>query len=112
MANRMDVQDVVYQDSVIAVALVRPPTGGQRPSLALRWLTPKPYQKDGKEIAITNHMGGGTDWFVIPFSLAVGVAKALIEQKTAGLAGFDEQGFSRMVSWLVDLEELNDAMCY
>ena len=112
MTDGIQVQHVVYEDGDIAVALVQSPTGGTGPSLALRWLAPKPYQKDGKTIHTTNLMGGETDWFIIPFSLAVGVARALLEQKTAGLAGFDEQGFTKMVAWLVDLEELNDAMCY
>jgi hypothetical protein len=60
-------------------------------------------------------MGGETEWFLLPHSFGVAVARTLIEQKVAdcGLAAsFNEQGFKRMVVWLVEMEELTDAMCY
>ncbi len=112
MSKRIELKDLVYDDGDIAVALVQSSAGGSRRSLALRWLLPQPYQKDGKRVPTTNLMGGETDWFIIPFSLAVGIARALIEQKAAGLSSFNDNGFSKMVSWLVDLEELNNSMCY
>ena len=106
-------QHLVYEDGVIAVGLVRSATGDSARHLALRWLPPGHVQRrDGQRVELTNAMGGETGWFVLPFSLAVGVAKSLAEQRASGLAGFDETGFSEMVSWLVDMDEFNDAMCY
>ncbi len=112
MRRRIELRDLVYDDGVIAVALVQSPTDDSRQNLALRWLPPQPYRKDGKEVSTTNLMDGETDWFIIPFSLAVGIARTLVEQKAAGLSFFNDAGFSKMVSWLVDLEGLQDAMCY
>jgi len=58
-------------------------------------------------------MGEATDWFVLPFSFAAPIGRKLVEQKAAGLPGFDEDGFASMVRWLVDLVgEVDDAMCY
>jgi hypothetical protein len=48
---------------------------------------------------------------VLPFTFAAAVGRTLVSQKAAGLPGFAENGFGAMVSWLVDLEELDDAMC-
>ena len=44
------------------------------------------------------------------FGAAIG--RTLVAQKAAGLPGFRDEGFKVMVSWLIDLEELEDAMCY
>lgn len=107
----MQVTSKVYDDGIVAVAMVEP-ADTVVPSRALRWLPPEPYRKDGKIIETTNLMGGETDWFVLPHTLAVGVAKQLIELKVTEMPCFDDEGFALMVKWLVDLEELNDAMCY
>jgi len=81
--------------------------------LAMRWLKPSPYSgKDGRIVQITNHMGGETDWFVVPVTLAAAVGRRLVEQKAAGLAGFQGDGFAALVGWLVEIEELPDSMCY
>jgi hypothetical protein len=112
MSKRLKPEEIVYHDGVIAVALMHSPTGGSMPSMALRWLPPQPYIKDGKKVPATNSMGGETDWFIIPYSLAVGMARVLVEQKAVGLAHFKDDGFSKMVSWLADLGGLEGAMCY
>jgi hypothetical protein len=79
----------------------------------MRWLLPKPYtDKHGQKKSLTNIMGGETQWFLLPLSFGFAIGRSLVEQKVAGLAGFNEDGFKRMVSWLADMEELNDAMCY
>ena len=112
MTEHVTLQDLVYDDGEIAVGLVTVQDDDRRSHMALRWLAPEPCRKGQELVPTTNLMGGETAWFVIPFSLAVGIARVLTEQKAAGLEGFREEGFSKMVSWLVDLEEFNDAMCY
>ena len=57
-------------------------------------------------------MGGETDWFILPYSFSVAIGKYLIEQKTAGLQGFYDDGFTKMVNWMIEMEEIPDAMCY
>jgi hypothetical protein len=79
----------------------------------MRWLLPKPHKgKDGQVVQTTNIMGGETDWFLLPHSFGAAVGRTLIEQKVGGLEFFHEDGFKRMVSWLVEMEELEDGMCY
>ena len=103
----------VYDDAVIAVALVSSSASPASRSLALRWLRPRPNTgKDGQLVQLTNHMGGETDWFVVPFSLAAAMGRMLVEQQAGGLAGFDRDGFAALVRWLIEAEELHDAMCY
>ena len=115
----MQIKYPVYNDIVIAVALFAEDESADQKSLlnlAIRWLPPQPLKgKDGKTVETTNIMGGETDWFILPHSFGVAVGRRLIEQKVAdsGLAeNFDENGFKRMVSWLVEMNELCDAMCY
>ncbi|HOI56503.1 MAG TPA: hypothetical protein PLP01_14740 [Phycisphaerae bacterium] len=113
METQIAAQDLVYDDGEMAIALVQRPSDSSGPHLALRWLAPQPcVDRDGKEVCTTNLMGGETDWFIVPFSLAVGIARTLIEQKAAGLGNFNNDGFAKMVSWLVGLDQLQDAMCY
>ena len=57
-------------------------------------------------------MGGETDWFILPNTLAAAVGRTMVQQKVAGLYGFQEPGFQVMVDWLVEFEELPDAMCF
>jgi hypothetical protein len=110
----MNLRYVVYEDGVIAVALVAPSTTtSPLMSLAIRWLAPRSYTgKDGQRVEATNHMGGETDWFVVPATLAGAVGRTLVGQKAAGLDGFQSDGFAALVRWLVDCEELPDAMSY
>ena len=120
LAGRMRVKIMitfaVYSDTVISVSLFADDEAKADKNLihlAVRWLEPQPYrQKDGTLAPTTNVMGGATDWFILPHSFGAVVGKRLVEQKVAGLAGFDEEGFAKMVAWLVDMEDLHDAMCY
>lgn len=106
----------VYSDSVIAVALFAEDVESDQKNLlylGVRWLLPAPYRrKNGEMVEVTNIMGGETEWFLLPYTLGTAIGLRLVEQKVAGLSGFDKKGFKRMVSWLVDMEELDDAMCY
>ena len=109
----MNVQHLVYEDGVIAVAMVSPADSPSSVILAMRWLKPRPYTgKDGRIVQVTNHMGGETDWFVVPSTLAAAVGRRLVEQRAAGLAGFEVDGFAALVRWLVEIEELPDSMSY
>ncbi|MCP4347873.1 MAG: hypothetical protein GY795_20410 [Desulfobacterales bacterium] len=107
---------IVYDDEVISVGLNIENTDADERDLiqlTIRWLKPKSYKKkDGTIAEITNIMGGETSWFILPHSFGVAVGKKLVEQKTAGLSGFQEDGFNRMVKWLVEMEHLDDSMCY
>ena len=109
----------VYDDGEISVALFAEDAEADQMHLlhlGVRWLRPKAYKrKDGQPVETTNIMGGETQWFLLPHSFGVAVGRTLIEQKVAdcGLGRyFNEKAFSRMVSWLVEMEELTDAMCY
>jgi hypothetical protein len=110
------VEHAVYADGVIAVSLVAEDLERAQKNLvhlAIRWLPPLPYRdKAGNLVPTTNVMGGETDWFRLPHSFGVAVGKKLVEQRAAGLQGFQDDGFARMVAWLVEMEELDDAMCY
>jgi len=109
----MKIEHLVYDDSVIAVALVAGIEKSKLMSLALRWLDPgqAPF-KDGTVGKLTNLMGGETDWFIVPISFGAAIGRTLVMQKVAGLPGFKDDGFDAMVAWLVANEELLDAMCY
>jgi len=105
------VEHLIYEDTVIAIALVSTRHHGEFVNLALRWLPPEGYVgTDGT--TVTNLMEGATDWFIIPFTLAAAIGKTLVGQNAAGLDGFRDDGFRAMVSWLVEVEQLEDAMCY
>jgi hypothetical protein len=112
------IQHDVYSDRDIAVALVAENAEDAAKMLyriGIRWLTPGTVQdKDGAVIAhLTNVMGGETDWFILPHDFSVAVARSLIEKKVAGnLPHFVDEGFSKMISWLVEMEELRDGMNY
>ncbi len=107
---------IIYDDEVISVGLhVKNADADEKDllQLAVKWLTPQPYkQKDGATVELTNMMGGETSWFILPHTFGAVVGKKLVEQKTAGLTGFQEIGFKRMVKWLIEMEHLDDAMCY
>jgi hypothetical protein len=111
----MKVTHLIYDDGVIAVAMIASDelaAANQLFHIGVRWLAPKSYRKDGVEVATTNVMDGETDWFLLPHTLGVGVAKALIERKAAEAKDFDGVAFSRMMTWLVKSEEVFDGMCY
>lgn len=109
----MIIKSVVYDDGEIAVAIVQTEQDSNIVHLAMKWLNPQPIQrKDGTIEPTTNLMGGETDWFILPFTFAAAIARVLIELKVTAMPYFNEVGFSEMVNWLVELEEVHDAMCY
>jgi len=82
-------------------------------SIALRYLKPNSYKsKDGQEVLVTNAMGGETDWFVLPHTFGATIGKKLFEQYNAGLEGFDSNAVTTLKDWLIDMEIIDDAMCY
>lgn len=114
----MIVEHRVYDDGVVAAALLthdkaRSEHESFARHLAIKWLLPTSYRdKQGVEVPTTNIMGGETDWFILPLTLGAAIGKQLIEQKAAGLPGFDEAGFAAMVEWLLEGEDIFDGMCY
>ncbi len=105
------VHNHVYDDGVIAVAMVSPADHPGSTSLALRWLKPLPSaDRDGQMVQVTNNMGGETGWFVVPATFAAAIGRTLVEQHAAGLAGFDGDGLAVLVRWLVEDDELHDSM--
>lgn len=111
----MKVKHLIYEDGVIAVALIardESTAARQLFHVGVRWLAPKSYSKAGIEVAVTNVMGGETDWFLLPNTLGVGVAKALIQRHAADPKCFDGMAFSRMMTWLVAKKEVFDGMAY
>lgn len=111
----MKVNHLIYDDGHIAVAMIaadESKAANQLYHIGVRWLAPRDIMKNGRAVKTTNVMGGETDWFLLPHTLGVGVAKALIERKAAEPKDFDSANFSRMMTWLVELEEVFDGMCY
>ena len=109
----MTIKHPIYNDDVVEVALVSPENDSGITCLAMRWLQPQPYtDRNGEETEVTNHMGGETDWFIVPFTFAAAIGRTLIQQQAAGLAGFSEPGMAILIEWLTELEEVSDAMCY
>jgi hypothetical protein len=107
----MNVRHEVYEDGVIAVALVSLPE--RELGLAIRWLDPgQVVDRDGHVRTLTNVVGGETAWFCVPHTFAAAIGRKLVEQKAAGLPGFDEDGFAALVAWLKQGGELDDTMCY
>jgi hypothetical protein len=102
----------IYNDGEIHVARLRSPGTDDLYHIGLRWLEPRSYHKGGELVATTNIMGGATVWFLLPHSLGVAVAKALLERHVAGLCGFDPENVTKLGRWLVEGEELPDSMCY
>lgn len=112
----MSVDYLIYEDGVIAIKLFAENADKEKSGLfhlAICYLKPQDtIYKNGEIGKVTNIMNGETDWFILPTSFGYAIGKRLIEQKVAGLDCFDENGFKRMVDWLIDMEEINDAMEY
>jgi len=112
----MSVDYLIYEDGVIAVKLLTEDPDKEKSglfSLAVRYLQPQDYRDKNENVTkTTNIMGGETDWFILPASFGYAIGKTLIEQKVSGLDCFDEDGFKRMLDWLIDMEEISDSMVY
>ena len=112
----MSIDYKIYEDEVIEVKLFAKDDNAEKYSLfalAIRYKKPFEYSdKSGNKFKTTNAMGGETDWFILPASFGYVVAKSLIEQKVTGLSGFQDDGFKKMINWLVEMEEISDAMVY
>jgi hypothetical protein len=111
----MQVEHIVYDDTVVAVCLLRLPRDSAKTlHMAIRWTPPGSVRhSDGSEKPLTNLMGGETDWFIIPFTYAAAIGRTMVQQKAAGMdEDFQDPGFQALVDWLVQAEELPDAMCY
>jgi len=104
---------LLYKDSVIEVKILTDHENKSLKSIALRYVKPENYKgKDGQEIFVTNAMGGETDWFVLPYTFGATIGKKLFEQFNAGLNGFDRREVENLKNWLIDMEIIDDAMCY
>jgi len=104
----------LYNDSVIEVTIFIDDENESFMSIAMKYLKPPENLKgkDGKDVFITNSMGGETDWFIMPYTFGAAIGKKLFEQYNAGLDGFDQNGIEVLKSWLIDMEIIDNAMCY
>jgi len=104
---------ILYKDSVIEVKILTDDDNESLKSIALRYIKPSNYKgKNGHEVLVTNAMGGETDWFVLPHTFGATIGKKLFEQYNAGLEGFDKREVEILKNWLIDMEIIDDAMCY
>lgn len=104
---------MLYKDSVIEVKILTDADNKSLKSIALRYLEPGNYKgKDGREVIGTNAMGCETDWFVLPHTFGTTIGKKLFEQYNAGLEGFDKKEVEILMNWLIDMEIIDNAMCY
>ncbi len=109
----MDFSHHIYDDGVVAVALVFPEQKHEVASLALGWLESGSYtRQDGSAAELTNLMGGETNWFVVPHTFGCAIGRTLVHQHAAGLPYFDADGFKALVDRLVEFDNLPDAMTY
>jgi hypothetical protein len=103
----------LYTDSVIEVKIQTDNDNESMKSLALKYRKPEIHRdKAGIERLVTNSMGGETDWFVLPHTFGAAIGKKLFEQHHAGLKGFDKYGVVVLKDWLLDMEIIDNAMCY
>jgi len=103
----------LYSDSVIEVKILTDENNKSVKHIAVRYVTPCSYKdKNGVEFIETNIMGGETNWFILPHTFGAVIGKKLFEQYHAGLDGFDKSGVEELKNWLVDMEIIDDAMCY
>lgn len=106
-------KSIIYNDDVIEVCIISDSENSELKNIAIRYLKPKNYkEKDGQEIPLTNAMEGETDWFILPFTFGAAIGKKLFEQKNAGLKGFNKKGYIELKKWLIEMEQIDDAMCY
>jgi hypothetical protein len=104
---------ILYKDSVIEVKILTDEDNESLKSIALRYLKSGNHKgKDGQEIRVTNAMDGETDWFVLPHTFGAAIGKKLFEQYNAGLNGFDTREVEHLKNWLIDMEIIDNAMCY
>lgn len=103
----------LYKDTVIEVKITTDKSNKSLKSVAIKYVKPTNYQdENGKTVLITNSMGGETDWFILPFTFGTAVGKKLFEQYNAGLDGFDKRGIAILKDWLIEMEIIDNAMCY
>jgi hypothetical protein len=103
----------IYKDSVIEVSIIDDSKNVSIKSIALKYVKPMIGKKpDGSVVQFTNAMGGETDWFILPFTFGAAIGKKLLEQYIAGLIGFDSKGTDKLKKWLIEMEVIDDAMCY
>ena len=104
---------ILYEDSVIKVKILIEKSNKSLKSIALKYSKPVNYSdKNGNKIIVTNAMGGETDWFILPYTFGVSIGRTLFEQYNAGLLGFDKTEIEVLRQWLVEMEVINDSMCY
>ena len=103
----------IYSDSVIEIALFTDTESVDIKRIGIRYIKPQNYfDKQDKEVTVTNIMGGETDWFILPEIFSQVIGKKLFEQYNAGLKGFDTQTIEKLRNWLIDFEIIDDAMTY
>ncbi len=104
----------LYNDEVISIGLniesVR--HGVSIIRVAMKYCDPGLYNRDGAKIELTNVMNGETDWFILPYSYGVAIAKTLYEQYCSGLTGFDKTGIEILKEWLIEEELISIAVSY
>lgn len=111
----MSIDYQIYEDGVIAVNLTAVDESYAQSGLydlAMRYLKPRDtiYKWVDRQ---SSKRDGRWNRLVYPSaSFAYAIGKTLIEQKVVGLDGFNEDDFQKMLEWLIDLEEIHDAMVY
>ena len=104
---------IIYKDTVIEISIVDNSESPELKQIAIRYLKPKDYiNKNGDKMKVTNVMGGETDLFILPHTFGAAIGKKLFEQRNAGLKGFEENGYKELLKWLIEMEIIEDAMCY
>ena len=103
----------LYKDSVIEVKILIANNNKSLKSIALKYVKPINYNdRNGNEVIVTNAMGGETNWFILPHTFGVTIGKILFEQYNAGLSGFNKTEIKILKEWLIEMEAVNDSMCY
>lgn len=59
-----------------------------------------------------NYFGKDSEWILLPHEFAVCAAKRLIEKRAAGMGGIRDDGFKKMMKYLLSQEEIIPAICY
>jgi hypothetical protein len=90
--------ELVYDASAAGIAVgMFERTEGTEQALGFRWV------RNG---AGHTYFGKDSEWVLLPHDFAVCVARRLIEKKAAGMDGIREEGFRRMMIYLLDEEEI------